>query len=277
MAIDLSGKPIAITGASSGIGRSTALACAQRGMPVVVSARREERLREVVEEIRAGGGRAELVVSDVSEPDSGQRVIDACVDRFGSVYAAFANAGYGYEAAHHESSMQDVRDIFETNVFGSLRLIDAAAPHMTGAGAGHLLVCSSCLSALPTPYYGAYSATKSAQHHLASAMRLELRERGVFVSTVHPVGTKTEFFDEAARRSGGAARFLSREDGPFMQTPDRVADAIVACLRRPRAEVWTSVTTRVGLHLSALAPRLRDRALLWMKRRREREASRESS
>jgi len=276
MAIDLRGKPIAITGASSGIGRATALACAHAGMPVLASARREDRLRELVETIRAEGGRAEFAVADVSEPGSGERVVEACASAFGGVYAAFANAGYGYEAAHHQSAEQDVRDLFETNVFGTLRLLDAAIPRLIERRAGHLLVCSSCLSALPTPYYGAYSATKSAQHHLASAMRLELREHRVHVSTVHPVGTRTEFFDEAARRSGGA-RFLSREDGPFMQTPERVARAIVACLKRPRPEVWTSAAARLGFHLSGLTPGLRDRAFTWVKRRRERETSRESS
>ncbi len=270
MAIDLRGKPIAITGASSGIGRAAALACARAGMPVLISARRERRLREIASEIERSGGRAATCVADVSEPDSGERVVAACREAFGGIYAALANAGYGYEKAHHESEPGEVRAIFETNVFGTLRLIDAATPHLIEQRSGHLLVTSSCLSALPTPYYGAYTATKSAQHHLASAMRLELAPHGVSVSTVHPVGTKTEFFDEASRRSGGA-RYMSDADGPLMQSPERVARAIVRCLRRPKREVWTSAPTRLGLYASALAPGLRDLAFRFVKSRRDSE------
>jgi len=272
--IGLAGRPVCITGASSGIGRATALACARAGMPVAASARREELLDELVGEIRAAGGRAEAVVADVAEEGSGEAVARACERAFGPPYAVFANAGYGYEAAHHETDPSTVRAIFETNVFGTLRLIDAALPGMLERGAGHVLVCSSCLSALPTPFYGAYSATKSAQHHLASAMRVELRDRGVFVSTVHPVGTRTAFFEEAARRSESPRFLRAGRDGPFMQSPERVARAVVRCLERPRAEVWTSLAARLSLNLSAVAPGLRDRAFRAVIRRREKRGGR---
>jgi len=267
--IDLSGKPVCVTGASSGIGRAAALECARAGMPVIASARRGELLEQLVGEIRAAGGRAEAVVADVAEEGSGEAVARACERAFGPPYSVFANAGYGFEAAHHETSPDRVRAIFETNVFGTLRVIDAALPGMIERGAGHVLVCSSCLSALPTPYYGAYTATKSAQHHLASAMRVELRGRGVFVSTVHPVGTRTGFFEEAARRSE-SPRFLSDTDGPFMQPPARVARAVVRCLERPRAEVWTSLAARLAFNFSGAAPGLRDRVFGYEMKRRGR-------
>ncbi len=265
--VDLADKPICITGASSGIGRATALACANAGMPVVAAARREDKLNTLVDEIRTAGGRAEAVATDVTNDDDCAAMVEKCLDSFGSIYAVYANAGYGYEAAHHDSTPEQVRDIFETNVFGTLNAIDAALPHLLDKGSGHILVCSSCLSALPTPYYGAYSATKSAQHHLASAMRFELRPRNIHVSTVHPVGTKTEFFDEAAKRSE-TTRFLSSTDGPFMQPPERVANAIVRALRRPKPEVWTSHTARILFTLSALTPKTRDRALRLAARKR---------
>lgn len=272
--VELAGKPICVTGASSGIGRAAALACARAGMPVVASARRESPLDDLVGEIRAAGGRAESVVADVAEEGSGEAIAGACERAFGPPYAVFANAGYGYEAAHHASSPGQVRAIFETNVFGTLRLIDAALPGMLERGAGHVLVCSSCLSALPTPFYGAYSATKSAQHHLASAMRVELRGKGVFVSTVHPVGTRTAFFEEAARRSESPRFLRAGRDGSSMQPPERVARAVVKCLERPRAEVWTSLSTRLAFNLSGVAPGLRDTAFRAVIRRREKREGR---
>ncbi len=266
--INLTGKPICITGASSGIGRATALACARAGMPVVLSARRADELHTAAEEIRAAGGRAETVVADVCEDGSGEAIVARCAEAFGSVYAVFANAGYGYESAHHDSSPEQVRAIFEANLFGTLRLIDAALPRLIERRSGHVLVCSSCLSVVPTPYYWAYTATKAAQHHLASAMRFELREHGVHVSSVHPIGTNTEFYDEARRRSA-RARFLGRPGARHSQSPERVARAVVAGLRRPRPEIWTHVGARLVFNCSSLTPRLRDAVLRRVASRRD--------
>ena len=253
--IDLKAKPIVITGASSGIGRATAVACAQAGMPVVVSARREGMLAEVVEEIRVGGGRAEAVAGDVSDPEDCRRAVARCVEAFGSVYAVFANAGYGLERAAHEISDEELRAIFEVNFFGTMNTIRAALPHMLAARSGHVLICSSSIAQIMIPRYAAYTATKAAQHHFGRSMRMELRPMGVHVTTVHPVGTKTEFFDTAHERSGGATLF-DREGGRFMQTSEVVARGVVRALRKPRAEVWTSLPAQAAIRLSGLSPRL---------------------
>src|SRR4051812_42586613 len=95
--IDLSGKSIAITGASSGIGRATALACAAAGMPVALGARRVDKLKAAVDEITAKGGRAIAVPTDVTSPDDCRRLLDTAVAELGPLYAVFANAGYGIE------------------------------------------------------------------------------------------------------------------------------------------------------------------------------------
>src|SRR6187549_2932574 len=99
--IELRGKPIAITGASSGIGRATAIACARAGMPVAAAARREDRLEGLVEEINRAGGRAIAVRTDVTDAGDCERLIAGTVEAFGSVYAVYANTGYGMEKAVH--------------------------------------------------------------------------------------------------------------------------------------------------------------------------------
>lgn len=265
--VDLTGRPICITGASAGIGAATAIECARAGMPVMLAARRADRLHGVAETIRASGGKAEVFVVDVADPDSCARMIDATAAAFGSVYSVFANAGYGVERAIHEMTDAELRDIFEVNFFGSVHSFMPAIPKMIERGAGHVLLCSSCVSRFALPYYGAYSATKAAQHHIGSAMRLELEQFGVHVSTVHPVGTKTEFFDVARDRSG-RADLIERTSERFMQRPERVARAVVRCLRRPCAEVWTSGLVRWGVALSGVAPGLTDLVLRRMVRRR---------
>ncbi|GMV24519.1 MAG: hypothetical protein AMXMBFR58_05500 [Phycisphaerae bacterium] len=244
MANDLTGKPIAITGASSGIGLATARACAAAGMPVAVAARRVDRLDALVSEITAAGGRAIAVAVDVRDKDQCRALIDRTVDAFGSIYAVYANAGYGYEKPVHETSEEELRDIFETNFWGSLNVIRPALERMIPQRTGHVLMCSSCLSKVGIPYMCSYSATKAAQDHFGRGMRHELAAYGIHVSTVHPIRTTTELFDEVARRSGGG-RIYGREALGFVQSPDQVASATVRCLRRPRGEVWTSLSTRL--------------------------------
>lgn len=263
MARELNGLPIAITGASSGIGAATALECARAGMPVAVAARRADRLEALVQQIVREGGRAIAVPMDVDRAEDNERLVARTAETFGSVYAVFANAGYGFEGTMLDTPEQDLRAIFETNYFASITLARAALPHMRRAGRGHILMCSSCLALLPMPWYGHYSATKSAQHHAARAMDVELRDVGIRVSSVHPVGTRTEFFDTAAARTpGGKTSLLDRStSGMFMQPPERVARAVVRCLRRPRPEVWTSLPARLGFLLAGMMPGATNRIL----------------
>lgn len=275
MPIDLTGKPIAITGASAGIGKAAALLCARAGMPVAVMARREEPLRELVERIEREGGRAAHVVGDVTDPGANERLIETCIERFGSVYSVFANAGYGQEARQHEMPDEEIRAMFETNFFGTLNTIRPAVRRMLERGAGHVLICSSCVARFPLPYFAVYSATKAAQHHIGRAMRLELEPRGVHVSTVHPIGTKTEFFDVAASRSWNKDETITEHAPSFMmQSPEKVARAVLRCLRRPRPEVWTSAAVRYGMSIGSAFPRLADMGVRRMVRQRENGAAR---
>lgn len=261
--VDIRGLPIAITGASSGIGRATALACARAGMPVTVAARREDRLGEVVAEIEREGGRAIAVRADVDDPEDCRMLVDRTIDAFGSIYAAYANAGHGLEKPIHLTSDAEARGIFETNFWGSMHTLRAALLPMLEAGRGHLLVCSSCLAKMGTPLHGYYSATKAAQDHVARAMRIELASSGLFVSSVHPIGTRTEF---TARKSEMNPERPPTKP-PMMQDASVVASATVRCLRRPRGEVWTSLPARLLFALGCAAPGLADRAMTrWMHR-----------
>lgn len=255
--IDLTGRPIAITGGSSGIGEATAVECARAGMPVAIGARRVHRLREVADRIRAGGGSAVEVEMDVNNPEDCERLVEATVGEFGSIYAVYANAGYGLEKAVHETTNDQFRAIFETNFFGSLNVVRPALERMRGAGEGHVLLCSSCLAKMTIPYYSAYSATKAAQSHVGRAMRLELEPEGIHVSVVHPIGTRTEFFNNVKQQNGGKP-LVQHTPERFVQSAERVARATVRALRRPRPEVWTSLFVRFGMSMCTMFPALAD-------------------
>lgn len=268
--VDLRAKPIAITGASSGIGLATAWECARAGMPVTLAARRVDLLEKHAAQMRGQGHKAIAVACDVSDPDACGGVVDATVREFGEIYSVFANAGYGLEIAYSKASRQQLRDLIETNFWGSLNIIDPALEIMRRQKDGHVLFCSSCLSKIGLPYYGAYCASKAAQDYFARAMRHELRGEGVSVSSVHPIGTRTELFDQMQARSPDP-RLTTNTPGSFMQTPERVAKAIVARLRSGRGgEVWTSFPVRAALAGAVLMPSVTDWALAKMIARRQR-------
>ncbi|MCB9845615.1 MAG: SDR family NAD(P)-dependent oxidoreductase [Phycisphaeraceae bacterium] len=269
--IPLADKPIAITGASSGIGEATARACARNGMPVVLAARRRDRLEKIAADIVASGGRALAVECDVTSDSQCREVIDRCVGEFGTVYAVFANAGYGLDTPVAKSSDDEIRALFDTNFWGSLRVCRAAMPHMIETGRGHLMMCSSALSKIGVPNRAPYCASKAMQDHFCRAMRHELRPLGLFVSSVHPIGTRTEFSDRVILASGARTR-RTRTQGRGTQSAEQVARAVIACLRRPRGEVWTSTPVRFLLGLAIAMPRFAD----WMlDRHARREASRD--
>ena len=245
---DLANKAIVITGGSSGIGAATAIECARAGMDVVLAARRRDRLEAVAERIAALGRRAELVACDIADPASSAQMLDAAEQAFGGFHAVFANAGYGLERDVLATPIDEMRRMFEVNFFSGADLLQQAAQRLLAARKpGHLLMCSSCVAKFTLPRHGAYSASKAAQAMVARAMRSELSHHGIEVSTVHPVTTTTEFFEVAAGDDRGHLRNGVPPHVPalFVQKPDRIGKAVVRCLRRPHAEVWTSHIVRL--------------------------------
>ena len=263
MAIDLHGKNIVITGGGTGIGAATAIAAAEAGMSVCIAGRRQAELDQVTKTINESGGRAISIPCDVTESGSESRLLDQAESQFGPAWAVFANAGRGLDRTVHETSREEMLDIFEVNFFAThLLMSEAARRMMAGSREGHLLACASCLSRFGIPHHAAYAATKASQDILCQAMRHELKHHGIHVSSVHPITTRTEFFEKSAEHSGNAEhRVLEETPAMFVQTSERVADAIIRCLRRPRPEVWTSQIVRMTSVVRNLFPRILDRRL----------------
>lgn len=260
MSTNLQNQVVVITGASSGIGAATAVACARAGMDAVLQGRDAERLARTAADVRAAGRAAEVVAGDVTEPGLNRRLLDAAEQRLGRFDVVFANAGYGFKKPTHELTDGELRHIFEVNFFAAHDLLAEAARRLIAARRpGHLLMCSSALSSFTMRNFAAYSASKAAQHHFCRAMRMELRPYRIEVASVHPITTETQFFPRAAAYSGvDPSRAASHMPRWFVQRPETVARAIVRCLRRPRPEVWTSATTRVLAGLMTIFPRLMD-------------------
>jgi NADP-dependent 3-hydroxy acid dehydrogenase YdfG len=250
----LRGAVVAVTGASAGIGRECVLAFAREGARVAAAARRLDRLEALAGEVRALGGEALVVQTDVAEADQVRRFVAAAVERFGRLDVLVNNAGYGVRGRVEDTPIASYERLMRVNYLGTVHGCQAAVPLMRGQGRGVIINVSSIVGHRSLPTGGAYAATKAAQISLTEALRVELRGSGVRACTVHPVGTVTEFGDVAARESGEDA-----VAGVGPQQPARaVAEAIVRCARRPRPEVYPYPPSRAIVWLNAVAPGLCD-------------------
>ena len=250
---DLKGRVAVITGASSGIGRATAIAFAREDLRVVLGARRNDRLQETVELIRRGGGEARALKTDVTQADQVDGLVREAVTAFGRLDILVNNAGLGYFGRLESMPVAEARHLFDVNVMGTFYGIRSAVPIMRSQRSGHIITVASVVGKRATPGNAVYSATKFAQVALSESLRLELADAGIDVSVICPVSTTTEFFDVAASRS--PHRFGPA--GP-RYSPEQVAEVILGCVRRPRPEVIVYPPARLMVVLNAVSPLLMD-------------------
>jgi NADP-dependent 3-hydroxy acid dehydrogenase YdfG len=251
-----SNRVVAITGASAGIGRATALRLARDGASIVACARRRDRLDTLAAEITAAGGTALPIVADVTLEEDMTQLVAAAIERFGRLDVMICNAGFGIYGTIDTIAPAQMRRLVDVNYMGTYHAARAAMPVFRRQASGHVIVMSSIVGKRGVPYMGAYSATKFAQVGLAECLRAELYGSDIHVSVVFPISTETEFFDVMTRESGAITRAM----GP-RQTPDGVANAIAGAIAHPRPEVYPFRTARGLALLNALAPGLCDRVV----------------
>jgi short-subunit dehydrogenase len=267
MTRSIDGMVVAITGASSGIGRALAVELARRGARLALAARRLERLEELDREL--GGGHL-TVRADVAVPEDCGYFVHAARVRFGRLDTLVCNAGVGLLRGIADSSAEEWRRILAVNLLGTTDCIHAALPLMRAqeqrdGWRGQVVIVSSCLARRSVPDLGAYCATKAAQLSVAEALRVEERGNRIAVTSVHPVGTDTGFV--AAAESASDRRLGPRSGSEVVQSAERVATAIAAAIAAPRAEVWPHRPSRWLLAMAALAPGLADAVLARFRRR----------
>jgi NADP-dependent 3-hydroxy acid dehydrogenase YdfG len=182
-----------ITGASTGIGAATARAAVDAGYRVVLAARSEDRLRELVGEL-GGDERALAERCDVAVWDDQEALAAAALDRFGRIDVAFANAGFGAKRGFLEESPEQWHAMVNTNVLGVAYTIRAVLPHFRDRDAGHFLLTSSVAGRRALPG-SLYSATKWAVCGMGEALRQELAETAIRTTLIEPGMVDTPFFD----------------------------------------------------------------------------------
>lgn len=251
------GRVIAITGASAGIGRATALRLARDGAALAVCARRSGRLEAVAKEIADAGGHALAVVGDVTQPADMDRFVAAAVERFGRLDVMMCNAGFGIAGAIDDITPAQMRELVDVNYMGTFYAARAALPVFRRQHSGHLVIVSSIVGKRGVPYMGAYAATKFAQVGMAECLRSEVAGSSIHVSVVYPVSTDTEFFEVMARETGTT---VTRAHGP-RQDVTTVAEAIARAIDHPVPEVFPHFKSRSLVWLNTFAPGLTDRVV----------------
>jgi short-subunit dehydrogenase len=256
MGKNLQDKVFLVTGASSGIGAATALEAAKAGMNLVLGARRVDRLNEVASKARAMGRKVVALACDVDKDEDVTALIDAGLKEFGRIDAAFANAGYGFYESVLDTDMAKARAMFETNYWGTVRVIMGVVPLFLKQGSGHLIVCSSAASEMTPPYFGHYGATKSAQDSLTGALRAELAPKKIHVTSVHPIGTASEFSMVAKDLSSNPPQ-TPNTPGFFTQTSEQVGRKVVRTMKKssPAPEVWPNPFMPYLLGIMTMFPR----------------------
>lgn len=186
---DLSGRTAIVTGASAGLGVTLARGLADAGANVVLAARRQERLKEVAEQIREGGGSAEPVVCDVTDPSSTDAAVAAALDRFGGLDIVVANAGVVAEGGAMPERMRP--DLFaqslQTNVAGTFHTCQSAAKHMLANGGGSMITLASVAGvggSFNSP--AGYSSAKAAVINLTRCLAVHWADRGIRVNALAP-------------------------------------------------------------------------------------------
>jgi short-subunit dehydrogenase len=248
-------RVVAITGASAGIGRATALRLARDGGAIAACARRADRLDLLAGEIEAAGGQAFTMVADVTSEDQMASFVERTVERYGSLDVMMCNAGFGIYGAIDDISAEQMRRLMDINYFGTFYAARAALAVFRRQQRGHIVVVSSIAGKRGVPYMGAYSATKFAQVGMAECLRAEVAGSNIHVSVVCPISTATEFVEVMVRETGSD---VSRSLGPG-QSVDEVAEAVARAIDRPVPEVYPYLKSRALVLLNAIAPGLTDR------------------
>ncbi|MEJ7818832.1 MAG: SDR family NAD(P)-dependent oxidoreductase, partial [Rubrobacteraceae bacterium] len=188
----LDGKVAIVTGASSGIGEATAEALAAEGASVVVAARREDRLQDLVGRIEGNGGKVLSVACDVTNEEQAHALIERAEGEFGRVDILVNNAGVMLLSRIDKGLSDQWRQMFDVNVLGLLYATDAAIRVMKRQGSGHIVNISSVAGRKVRATGGVYSGTKWAVNAISEALRMELQEDGIRITIVEPGAVKTE-------------------------------------------------------------------------------------
>lgn len=234
--MDIKGKVVIVTGASSGIGEATARQFGRQGAKVVLAARRVDKLLSLAQEIEAMGTGADafVVQADLSRLNDIQKLVAQTLEKFGRIDVLVNNAGFGrLDWLENLDPVKDIQAQIDVNVMGVIQTTRQVLPLMMKQRAGSIINMCSMAGLVGTPTYTIYAASKHAVHGFSEALRREVKPWGIDVSLIYPGGVVTEFSQHA-----GIKRKTNASTPKFMLlTAEQVGEAVVKLVRRPR-RMW---------------------------------------
>jgi len=246
---------VVLMGASSGIGRETALRFARKGAKVVVSARGEEGLDSLVEEIQAEGGEAISVPADTSKFEQVKAVADRAVQEYGRLDTWVHLAAVGLFATFEQTTPEEFERVIDVNLMGQVYGAMAALPHIKREGGGALIHVSSMGAKRSIPLQSAYCASKHGIDGFLESLRVELRREKlpISVTQVMPATINTPFFDKARTKLG-----VKPVAPPPIYQPGIVSEAILHAAENPARDLVVGGAAKAVILSQALSPRLVD-------------------
>ncbi|HST20368.1 MAG TPA: SDR family oxidoreductase [Blastocatellia bacterium] len=246
---------VVITGASSGIGRTTARMFAAAGARLVLGSRNAESLNEIVHEIAEAGGVAHAIPTDVTEREHVEQLADAALNYFGRIDTWVNNAGISIIATFDKLTDEEIRRIMDVNFMGAVYGIQAALPRMRAQAEGTIINVASIAGKRAIPLQSIYSASKFAIVGLGESLRAELASEPaqINICTICPPSINTPFFDHALTKEG----FAPKPMAPVYE-PEAVAEAIISCAENPQREVLIGSAGKMLTLFNTVAPGLAD-------------------
>lgn len=233
--MDLHRRSILLTGAGSGIGASLALVLAERAARLTLVGRRQAPLEEVAAAVRSAGGEAHVVPADLTGPGAPARVVEAAVERFGSLDVLVNNAGNVRAGRLERIGEDEVVAQVALNLTAPILVTRAALGPLRAGGEGLVVNVSSAIALVGMPFYTVYAAAKAGIAHFGEALRRELDGEGVRVLTVYPGATRTAMMETSK---------AGPEHGFDYESPDDVARAVIGAMVDGRLSVIRGGETR---------------------------------
>ena len=254
----LSNQTIVITGSSSGLGKELALAAAKEGANIVLIARRELELKELkttIEEMYPV--KCHYFVVDVTDENSVYEAFHQIEEQFDGIDVLINNAGYGLFQTVEQMSLQEMKQMFEVNVFGVMSCSKLAIPSMKLKGKGHIINVASLAGKVATSKAAAYAGSKHAVLGFSNALRQEVEKDGIFITNVNPGPMDTPFF-EIADETGTYAKSVRK----MMLDPEKVAMKVISLIGQNIHEIDLPSWMGIGAKFYSIFPKISHRIMM---------------
>jgi short-subunit dehydrogenase len=247
-----------ITGATSGIGLTTARMAAEQGAKLVLAARNGEALDQLASELRRKGSKVATVAADVGKPEDVERIGSTAMERFGRIDTWVNNAGISIFGRNEEVALEDMQRLFQTNYWGVVHGSLEAVKHMKTRGGGAIINLGSELSDRSIPLQGLYAASKHAVKAFTDALRMELEKEGapLSVTLIKPAAIDTMF-------TVHAKNYMEKEPTlpPPVYAPEIVAKSILYAARHPKRDVFVGGASKAISSAGFAMPRVLDKLM----------------